>query len=108
MIKTFASVLLLALAVGIQAPVIARQQAGARPQPPQTPRLYIFDCGLINVNRAGTERYKVTPEEVGDSGLYFLSDMSRGVTGEVHHVDSGYHVVGMKAVDAPDISTIKD
>ncbi len=50
----------------------------------------------------------VTPEEVGDSGLYFLSDMSRGVTGEVHHVDSGYHVVGMKAVDAPDISTIKD
>jgi enoyl-[acyl-carrier protein] reductase I len=50
----------------------------------------------------------VSPEEVGDSGLYFLSDMSRGVTGEVHHVDSGYHVVGMKAVDAPDISTIKD
>jgi enoyl-[acyl-carrier protein] reductase I len=50
----------------------------------------------------------VTPEEVGDSGLYFLSHLSRGVTGEVHHVDSGYHVVGMKAVDAPDISTIKD
>ena len=50
----------------------------------------------------------VTPEEVGDSGLYFLSELSRGVTGEVHHVDSGYHVVGMKAVDAPDISTIKD
>ena len=50
----------------------------------------------------------VTPEEVGDSGLYFLSDMSRGVTGEIHHVDSGYHVVGMKAVDAPDISTVKD
>ncbi|HEV2503061.1 MAG TPA: enoyl-ACP reductase FabI [Mesorhizobium sp.] len=50
----------------------------------------------------------VTPEEVGDSGLYFLSDLSRGVTGEIHHVDSGYHVVGMKAVDAPDISVIKD
>ena len=50
----------------------------------------------------------VTPEEVGESGLYLLSDMSRGVTGEVHHVDSGYHVVGMKAVDAPDISTVKD
>jgi enoyl-[acyl-carrier protein] reductase I len=50
----------------------------------------------------------VTPEEVGDSGLYFLSNLSRGVTGEVHHVDSGYHVVGMKAVDAPDISTVKD
>ena len=50
----------------------------------------------------------VTQEEVGDSGVYFLSDLSRGVTGEVHHVDSGYHVVGMKAVDAPDISTVKD
>ncbi|QKD04861.1 enoyl-ACP reductase FabI [Mesorhizobium loti] len=50
----------------------------------------------------------VTQEEVGDSGVYFLSDLSRGVTGEVHHVDSGYHVVGMKAVDAPDISTIKE
>jgi len=50
----------------------------------------------------------VTPEEVGDSGLYLLSDLSRGVTGEVHHVDSGYHVVGMKSVDAPDISTVKD
>ena len=48
----------------------------------------------------------VSPEEVGDSGLYFLSDLSRGVTGEVHHVDSGYHVVGMKAVDAPDISVV--
>ncbi len=50
----------------------------------------------------------VSIEEVGDSGLYFLSDLSRGVTGEVHHVDSGYHVVGMKSVDAPDISTVKD
>ena len=50
----------------------------------------------------------VTIEEVGDSALYLLSDLSRAVTGEVHHVDSGYHVVGMKAVDAPDISTVKD
>lgn len=50
----------------------------------------------------------VALEEVGDSGLYLLSDLSRGVTGEVHHVDSGYHVVGMKAVDAPDISVVKD
>ncbi len=50
----------------------------------------------------------VSIEEVGDSGLYFLSDLSRGVTGEIHHVDSGYHVVGMKSVDAPDISTVKD
>ena len=48
----------------------------------------------------------VTIEEVGDSGLYLLSDLSRGVTGEVLHVDSGYHVVGMKAVDAPDISVV--
>ncbi|MDU1809365.1 MAG: SDR family oxidoreductase, partial [Bradyrhizobium sp.] len=46
----------------------------------------------------------VTIEEVGDSALYLLSDLSRGVTGEVHHVDSGYHVVGMKRPEAPDIS----
>jgi enoyl-[acyl-carrier protein] reductase I len=50
----------------------------------------------------------VTIEEVGDAGLYLLSDLSRGVTGEVHHVDSGYHVVGMKSVDAPDISGVKE
>lgn len=50
----------------------------------------------------------VTIEEVGDSALYLLSDLARGVTGEVLHVDSGYHVVGMKAVDAPDISVVKD
>jgi enoyl-[acyl-carrier protein] reductase I len=50
----------------------------------------------------------VTIEEVGDAGMYFLSDLSRAVTGEVHHVDSGYHVVGMKSVDAPDIATVKD
>ena len=51
-------------------------------------------------------RKTVTIDEVGGSALYLLSDLSRGVTGEVHHVDSGYHVVGMKAVDAPDISTV--
>ena len=50
----------------------------------------------------------VTIEEVGDAGVYFLSDLSRAVTGEIHHVDAGYHVVGMKAADAPDISTVKD
>jgi len=50
----------------------------------------------------------VTTEEVGDAGLYFLSDLSRAVTGEIHHVDAGYHTIGMKAVDAPDISTVKD
>jgi enoyl-[acyl-carrier protein] reductase I len=42
-------------------------------------------------------------DEVGNSGLYLLSSLSSGVTGEVHHVDCGYHTVGMKAVDAPDI-----
>lgn len=50
----------------------------------------------------------VTIEEVGNSALYLLSDLSTAVTGEVHHVDSGYHTVGMKAVDAPDISVAKD
>ena len=53
-------------------------------------------------------RRTVSIEEVGDSALYLLSDLSRGVTGEVHHVDSGYHVVGMKRPDAPDISLAKD
>jgi len=48
----------------------------------------------------------VTLEDIGGAGLYLLSDLSSGVTGEVHHVDSGYHVVGMKAVDAPDISVV--
>lgn len=46
----------------------------------------------------------VTLEDIGGAGLYLLSDLASGVTGEVHHVDAGYHVVGMKAVDAPDIS----
>ncbi|MEX0854124.1 MAG: enoyl-ACP reductase FabI [Bauldia sp.] len=53
-------------------------------------------------------RRTVTIDEVGDAALYLLSDLARAVTGEVHHVDSGYHVVGMKAVDAPDIATVKD
>ncbi|HXP74177.1 MAG TPA: enoyl-ACP reductase FabI [Stellaceae bacterium] len=48
----------------------------------------------------------VTIEDVGGSALYLLSDLSAGVSGEVHHVDCGYHVVGMKAVDAPDISVV--
>ena len=48
----------------------------------------------------------VTIEDVGGAGLYLLSELSSGVTGEVHHVDCGYHVVGMKRVDAPDISTV--
>jgi enoyl-[acyl-carrier protein] reductase I len=45
-----------------------------------------------------------TIEDVGGAGLYLLSDLSSGVTGETHHVDCGYHVVGMKAEDAPDIA----
>jgi enoyl-[acyl-carrier protein] reductase I len=53
-------------------------------------------------------RRTVTIEEVGDAGMYLLSDLSRAVTGEVHHVDSGYHIVGMKQVDAPDLTIIKD
>ncbi|MCE2510286.1 MAG: enoyl-ACP reductase FabI [Alphaproteobacteria bacterium] len=48
----------------------------------------------------------VTIDDVGGAGLYLLSDLSSGVTGEVHHVDSGYHVVGMKSPDAPDISVV--
>ena len=48
----------------------------------------------------------VTIEDVGGAALYLLSDLSAGVTGEVHHVDSGFHVVGMKRPDAPDISTV--
>ena len=48
----------------------------------------------------------VTLDDVGGAGLYLLSDLSSGVTGETHHVDSGYHVVGMKRPDAPDISTV--
>ena len=48
----------------------------------------------------------VTLEDIGGAGLYLLSDLSSGVSGETHHVDCGYHVVGMKAVDAPDISVV--
>ncbi|EGD60246.1 enoyl-[acyl-carrier-protein] reductase [NADH] [Novosphingobium nitrogenifigens DSM 19370] len=49
-------------------------------------------------------RRNVTIDDVGGAGLYMLSDLSAGVTGEVHHVDAGYHLVGMKQEDAPDIS----
>lgn len=52
-------------------------------------------------------RRNVTQEDVGNSALYLLSDLGAGVTGETHHVDAGYHVVGMKAVDAPDIDATK-
>lgn len=51
-------------------------------------------------------RRTVTIDEVGNAGVYLLSDLGRAVTGEIHHVDSGYNVVGMKAEDAPDISVV--
>jgi enoyl-[acyl-carrier protein] reductase I len=51
-------------------------------------------------------RRNVTIEDVGGAGLYLLSDLAAGVTGEIHHVDAGYNVIGMKAEDAPDISTV--
>ena len=53
-------------------------------------------------------RRTVSIEEVGDSGMYLLSDLARGVTGEVHHVDSGYHIVGMKVPTAPDMTLDKE
>ncbi|MFZ3482835.1 enoyl-ACP reductase FabI [Sphingomonas sp. 3-13AW] len=49
-------------------------------------------------------RRNVTIEDVGGAGLYLLSDLASGVTGEIHHVDGGYNVIGMKAEDAPDIA----
>jgi enoyl-[acyl-carrier protein] reductase I len=53
-------------------------------------------------------RRNITVDEVGDSALYFLSDLSRGVTGEVQHIDAGYHILGMKHPDAPDMSVVKN
>ncbi|GGF72187.1 enoyl-[acyl-carrier-protein] reductase [NADH] [Azorhizobium oxalatiphilum] len=53
-------------------------------------------------------RRTVTTDEVGDTGVYLLSDLSRGVTGEIHHVDAGYHIVGMKHPDAPDLALVRD
>ena len=47
-----------------------------------------------------------TQDDIGGAGVYLLSDLSSGVTGETHHVDCGYNIVGMKAVDAPDISVV--
>ena len=51
-------------------------------------------------------RRNVTHDDIGGAGMYLLSDLSSGVTGETHHVDCGYNIVGMKAVDAPDISVV--
>ena len=65
-----------------------------------------FRMMLKYSEKAAPLRRNVTIEDVGGAGLYMLSDLSSGVTGEVHHVDSGYHVVGMKQEDAPDISLV--
>jgi enoyl-[acyl-carrier protein] reductase I len=65
---------------------------------------YIMKWNKLN---APLER-NVELEEVGGAGLYLLSDLSKGVTGEVHHVDCGYHTVGMKNPNAPDISVVSD
>ena len=51
-------------------------------------------------------RRNVTIEDVGGAGAYLLSDLASGVTGEIHHVDAGYNVIGMKAEDAPDMSVV--
>ena len=53
-------------------------------------------------------RRTVTIEDVGGGALYLLSDLGRGVTGEIMHIDAGYHVIGMKTEDAPDISVVKE
>jgi enoyl-[acyl-carrier protein] reductase I len=65
---------------------------------------YILRWNQLN---APMER-NVGIEEVGGAGLYLLSDLSTGVTGEVHHVDCGFHIVGMKNPNAPDIATVSD
>lgn len=65
---------------------------------------YILKWNQLN---APLER-NVSIEEVGGAGLYLLSDLSSGVTGEVHHVDSGYHTVGMKNPKAPDIAAVSE
>jgi len=63
---------------------------------------YIFKWNELN----SPLRRNVTIDDVGKSALYLLSELGSGVTGEVLHVDSGYHIVGMKAVDAPDIDAV--
>lgn len=51
-------------------------------------------------------RRTITTEEVGNAAVYLLSDLSRAVTGEIHHVDAGYHIIGMKNPEAPDIAKV--
>src|SRR5712691_11394578 len=64
---------------------------------------------ILNWNQHNAPlRRNVAAEEIGDAAVYLLSDLSRGVTGEIHHVDAGYHIVGMKHPDAPDIAVNRD
>src|SRR6202163_462111 len=64
---------------------------------------------ILNWNQHNAPlRRNVAAEEIGDAAVYLLSDLSRGVTGEIHHVDAGYHIVGMKHPDAPDIAVDRD
>jgi enoyl-[acyl-carrier protein] reductase I len=65
---------------------------------------YIFKWNEYN----SPLKKNITLEDAGGAAAFLLSDLSNGVTGEVMHVDAGYHVVGMKAIDAPDIALIKD
>jgi enoyl-[acyl-carrier protein] reductase I len=65
---------------------------------------YIFKWNEYN----SPLRRNVSIEDVGGGALYLLSDLGRGVTGEILHIDAGYHVVGMKNEDAPDISAVKE
>lgn len=65
---------------------------------------YIFKWNEYNAPL----KKNITIEEVGNSALFLLSDLSTGITGEIMHVDAGYNVVGMKAIDAPDIALVKE
>jgi enoyl-[acyl-carrier protein] reductase I len=64
---------------------------------------YILRWNQIN----SPMRRNVSTDEVGGAGVYFVSDLSAGVTGEVHHVDCGYHIIGMKHPEAPDIAIVE-
>ena len=70
------------------------------------PAYYISDFRyILKWNEYNSPLKRITSiDEVGKNSVYLLSDLSSGVTGEVVHVDCGYHVVGMKSVDAPDIT----
>jgi enoyl-[acyl-carrier protein] reductase I len=64
---------------------------------------------ILNWNQFNSPlKRNITTEDVGKSGLYLLSGLSSGVTGETHYVDCGYNIIGMKAIDAPDISLVNE